>query len=233
MDHGVTFWWFILDGNVSLDLLDCTGSYWKFARHAWSVLIYILELISPFWKSHCDICICTGSGGHLFLPRFINSAHPWAQMPSALWACASWRQRYNSCLVFGFTKQAESLLFLVFFAILYFLVIPDYERMALLFSGSVFVNNPTLFTLIPRFFFFFSLRFQYYFCFSVWTVHGTNCQILGLLLVTFILLGVSKVEIYIVIYCITCYDKANHPFSHFYFPFDVHDDSPGYCRLLM
>lgn len=51
-------------------------------------------------------------------------------MPSALRACASWRQYSNSLLIWGLPSKRNPPCFCFFLAFLYFLVIPDYERMA-------------------------------------------------------------------------------------------------------
>lgn len=51
-------------------------------------------------------------------------------MPSALRACASWRQCSNSLSILGLPSKQNPSCLCFFLAFLYFLVIPDYERMA-------------------------------------------------------------------------------------------------------
>lgn len=196
MDHGVTFFWWLIRTEMWFRIWwIAQGSHWKFARHAWSVRVYILGLFSPFWSSlwylHLHRVRRASVRSSIFLiiheHRFPPPSEPVHHGVSTLILAYFW-----------FTKQAESVLvfvFLVFGLSLHSCDTRLWAHGTYLFSGSVFVNNPTPFTFLLSLF---SLSpFGVRWC-IVQAVRYFGCS-------RFLLSnGVVKVEIYIVIYCITC-----------------------------
>lgn len=118
--------------------------------------------------------------------------------PSTLRACASWRQCSNSLLILRFTEQVESLLFFVSFwpFSFCFLVIPDYERTAPIYFLDLYLLIIQLFSL--SFSVFCGSISSLLWRFGVWNIWnmlpGTWAS-RGY----FYLMGVCKVDIYIVI----------------------------------
>lgn len=122
-------------------------------------------------ESHCDICICTGSGGHLSFPYFLST------LPFQEYRCPPpsepVHRGVNALILSRFWVYQASRIPLVFVFLFFGLSLLSCDTRlwahgTYLFSGSVFVNNPTLFTFLLCFLFLFWVSIS----FLLWRLDG-------------------------------------------------------------